>query len=224
MQETPGTPLPVQPGQQISPTPTPPATSQQPHASVAPQAPVVEAQPAPQPDPVPTQQPQAPAQQTDQSPITDSEADFSWSASEYIAHSKPGGWYAILGVGAVVLAGGIYIITQDVISVIAVVVVAVLFGIVAGRKPRVLQYSISSQGIQVGSKNYPISMFRSFSLIKEGAISSIYLTPLKRFMPAVTMYYPPENEDEVLGALELYLPEEQRQQDRVDRLMHHIRF
>ncbi len=48
--------------------------------------------------------------------------------------------------------------------------------------------------------------------------------PLKRFMPPITLYYPPDQEDAVINALAAYLPHEDRTHDPVDRLMRKIRF
>jgi hypothetical protein len=147
-----------------------------------------------------------------------------WTASEYISHSKSPSWYLALIGGAVVFGAIIYLLTKDIISVVSIAVVALVFGIAASRKPRVLHYSIDAHGIKAGQKYFPLGSFKSFSVIQEGPVNSIYLLPLKRLMPALTMYYPPEEEKKILDALSSFLPEERRQQDTVDRLMRKIRF
>jgi hypothetical protein len=148
----------------------------------------------------------------------------SWSASEYIAHQKAASWYfGLLGI-AVVVAAIVYIVTRDIISSIVVLVVAVLFGVFATRKPQVLEYAIHDSGLQIGNKFYTFQDFKSFSLIDDGAISSIFLMPTKRFMPGLTIYFPPEQEKQVTEAIGAYLPFEERDLDPVEKLMKKVRF
>lgn len=147
-----------------------------------------------------------------------------WSASEFIDHQKNAGWFFGLA-GATILAGAIlYFLTKDIVTVVVVAIAAVLFGITAGRKPRTLNYQLDHRGVQIAEKSYPYVLFKSFSVLEEGAFSSIQLMPLKRFMPPITLYYPPETEDQIINTLGNYLPHEDRQHDAVDRLMKRIRF
>ena len=148
-----------------------------------------------------------------------------WSASEFIAHQKTATWYLVLFCSALIAAGLVYLITRgDKITSGAIVVAAVFLAIMAARKPRVLDYEVSSSGITIGRHFYPYSNFKSFSVIHEGAFSSISLMPLKRFMPFVTMYYAPEEEDEILTVLGNYLPIEQGKRDILDHFLERIRF
>lgn len=148
----------------------------------------------------------------------------SWSASEFIAFQKSGGWYMLVILGVVALAGLVFLFTQDYFSAGAIVVAGLLFVIFAGRKPRVLNYSIDSGGIAIGAKKYQFKDFRSFSLIEETHMRSVMLTPLKRFMPAISMYFEPADEQKITEALSGYLPYEDRKQDPVDKVMQRLRF
>jgi hypothetical protein len=78
--------------------------------------------------------------------------------------------------------------------------------------------------LYIGQKFYDWGMFKSFSVIEEDAINSIYLTPLKRFMPAISVYYSPDDEEKILTTISNYLPHEERARDFIDKLMHRIRF
>lgn len=155
----------------------------------------------------------------------DQEGVISWSASEYIAHHKSSGWYVAFVLITIAALIGIYFITsRDILSVIVVAVVAVVFGMYAGRQPKEQQYSVSDQGISVGQKAYSFHDFKSFSVIDEGAFSSISFMPLKRFMPVISIYYAPDDEEKIVDALSIYLPFDQKQADPVDRFMKKIRF
>ncbi|PIZ63306.1 hypothetical protein COY17_00815 [Candidatus Saccharibacteria bacterium CG_4_10_14_0_2_um_filter_52_9] len=159
-------------------------------------------------------------------PETPVQADssISWTASEFVAHHKSAGWYGLLALAAAGIAGLILFITHDGISVAVVIVAALLLAVYAARQPRQLQYRLDGQGIIIGDKHYGYHEFRSFSVLPEGAFSSIVFMPLKRFAPPISIYYAPEDEDGILNLLSERLPFEQARRDAVDSLMRRIRF
>jgi hypothetical protein len=200
-----------QPGQVI----TPGAPQAQPPAPLP---------PAPIP-PAPLQAPEpAPATPFAEAAAPVSSDGITWTASEYIAHDKSPGWYGMLALAALVLAAIFYFMTKDPVSPAVVVVSALLLGVYGARKPRQLQYGLGPDGITVGAKHYTYGEFRSFSMVDDGAFSSIVFQPLKRFAPPLTIYFAPEDEDHIVSVLSSSLPLDQHQPDAVDRLMRRIRF
>lgn len=184
--------------------------------------------PTPAPAP-PTQQPEQPAQQpVPQTPQPRPSAKpfngVQWTASEFIAHQKNTGWYGLLFLAAIAGSAAMYLLTRDVISTVMVVIVAVILGIFAARKPRTLDYQVDENGIHIGPKSYPYADFKSYAIIDEGAFNSITFIPMKRFMPAISVYYEPADEDQIINVLGNYLPVEERQKDAIDKFMHKIRF
>lgn len=169
---------------------------------------------------------QLPPPQPDPKPVANNDQPrlVNWSASEFIAHDKTAGWYGLLMVGGVIFAGLVYLLTKDVISTSVVGVVIVVFGIFAARKPRELSYSVDNQGVHIGEKFYPYSGFRSFSIVQEEAIESIWFSPLKRFTPMLAIYFAPDDGPKIVDVLSDNLPLENRELDVVDRLMHRLRF
>jgi hypothetical protein len=147
-----------------------------------------------------------------------------WSASEFIAHHKSFGWYAVLGLVTVVTGALVLLLTKDKISTGAVVFVAVVLGIVAARKPRTLPYKLDQGGLAIGNKFFDYGQFRSFALVDEGAFTSVMFLPLKRFMPVVTIYFEPQDEEKIVEILSNHLPLETHQLDPLDQLMRKIRF
>lgn len=149
---------------------------------------------------------------------------ISWTASEFVAHQKSGGWYALLTLGAVVIAALVWLVTKDVVSSVVILFAAFVFGFYAKRQPRELAYRLDGGGLTIAQKLYPYANFRSFGVVDEGAFSSIVFMPLKRFAPLVTIYYAPEDEEAIVGLLSDRLPMENRQKDALERLMWRIRF
>src|SRR5690606_8954315 len=145
-----------------------------------------------------------------------------WTASEYVAHEKGVGWYILLGLAIVAFAAVVYVVTGELLSSVVIVVMGIAFGAFAARQPQELDYALDNTALHVGNRSYGYAQFKSFTIIDEGAIRSIMLMPLQRFMPPLNVYYAPEDEDKIATALSGYLPYEDRKQDVVDRFMRKV--
>lgn len=148
----------------------------------------------------------------------------SWSASEFIEHEKSPTWFIGLAGLTVLAVAVIYLATRDWVTSVVIIIAAALFGVTAKRKPRTLQYQVDNVGVVIDGKPFPYDVFKSFSVLAEGAFNSIQLMPLKRFMPPISLYFPPENEEQIVTTLGSYLPHEDRTHDPIDRLMRRVRF
>jgi hypothetical protein len=149
---------------------------------------------------------------------------IAWTASEFIAHAKSFGWYVSLAVAAIVFAGLVLVVSHDLVSVAVVLVAALLLGVYGSHQPRQMEYKLDASGLSVGKRHFGYNEFRSFSVMAEGAISSIVFLPLRRFAVPTTIYYAPEDETKIVDLLSSRLPLEQHKNDPIDRLMHHIRY
>jgi len=219
----------IQPGSTPGDAPTqpenPPEPQQSPQPNVDPPAPAT-------PEPIkPTKTPSAANwKYADEGTATTDTASASpitpvqWTASEFIEHSKNLTWYLLLAVGTVVFAAGLYLLTKDKVAAGVVVIVALTFGILANHKPRELAYAVDETGVHIGEKTYPYASFKSFAIVQENAIESIWLMPLKRFMPILTIYFDPNDEEKITDVLGAFLPLENHELDPVDKLLHKIRF
>jgi len=103
-------------------------------------------------------------------------------------------------------------------------VAALVLGFYGARKPRVLEYRLDESGLVVSGKSYAYNLFKSFALVEEGAFTSIVLMPLKRFMPAVSIYFEPKDEKKITTILAERLPIETHKLDVLDSFMRRIRY
>lgn len=158
-----------------------------------------------------------------QQPVPDTE-EVNWTASEFIQHEKSFNWYLALAASVLFFTALVYLVTRDKITSGIIIVAALFFGIYAARKPRTLNYRLGAAGLMVGEKYYDFSQFRSYVMLHEGAFNSVSFMPLKRFMPVLTIYYSPEDEQKIVQLLSLRLPVENRGKDVIDRFLHRIRF
>lgn len=157
-------------------------------------------------------------------PTRSSQGAVEWSASEFVAHQKGAGWYLLLALATGAVAGLVLLVSGDWIATGVIIFAGILFGIVAARQPRVLQYRVDHDGLHVQDKLYHYGNFKSFAVIEEDAIHSVILMPMKRFMPAMSIYYAPEDEHKIVEALADYLPLQPAENDLIDRLLRKIRF
>ena len=155
---------------------------------------------------------------------TEVTSSISWDASEYLHHDKDAGWAMVLVSVAVLLSVASYLVLKDVFSVIVIVLMMTAVGVYGFRKPRTLNYHVSEQGLAIGERQYTYDNFRSFSVVDEGSVKSILFEPLKRFMPAISIYFEAKDEEKIKEVLSAYLPYKQRNLDLVDRVFQKLRF
>lgn len=210
-----------QPTQESQPQAQTPAQTPEtaPDSTAVPTTAAAEQAPLPVADAIPTQ---FMAEEGDSLDTPESD-EVSWSASEFIAHEKTPLWYMSLAGVAAVLVLAVFFLFHDMVAAFAIIFVAILFGFLAAHKPRVLNYHIGPAGLTIDRKMYNFAEFKSFGVIDEGAFSSITFMPMKRFMPTLSIYYPPEEEETIVNALSNYLPFAPVSHDLIDRLMHRIR-
>lgn len=147
-----------------------------------------------------------------------------WTASEYIDHTRGPGWYLALVAGTAVLAALVYFITKDYFATGVVALMGIIVGVFSRQKPKQVAYELSTSGLKAGEKVYPLSLFKSFALIREGELLSINLIPIKRFMPPLSIYFDPSDEEKIVGLLGSHLPLEEGGLDSIERLSRRLRF
>jgi hypothetical protein len=148
---------------------------------------------------------------------------MSWQANEFIDHDRSTGWYILLIFGTVGLAAVMYLLVKDYFATGAILIVGVVTVIYTSHKPKHQEYELSSVGIKIGEKSYDFSMFRSFSIVYEGEHTSIHLEPIKRYMPPMTVYFPPEKEQQITETIGNFLPFQNRQAGMTERLSHRFK-
>lgn len=150
---------------------------------------------------------------------------LSWTASEFIQHDKGIFWYLSLASLTLIIALLAYILLdEDRFSLGIILLLGVIFGIAASRKPRILKYSVDEHGLLIDNKDYRYESFRSFSVTDEGSVYTLILTPVQRLSPLLTIYVPEDTVDDVVDLLGMYLPVVQHQSGLIDKFLSRIRF
>ncbi len=219
--ESAGTPPEVKPGETIAPSADTAAPSITGAAAPAPSMPSVA---SPQALPVAPSLEQSQVQFTaDATSIPDDAPVFSWQATEFIDHRKSAIWYGVLLLTALVVSAAVFGLTRDIISTVAVIGAFIAFGGYAARHPKQLQYSLYEHGLQVGTRYFNYTEFRSFSPADD-VYPSIVFTPLKRFGQLTTIYFDQEDAPLIMDLLSDRLPMEPHKLDAFDRFVQRIHF
>ncbi len=151
-----------------------------------------------------------------------SSESVAWSASEYIEHQRGAGWYFALAAATLAISAGLYFL-KDKFAAASVIIVGVIVAFFVQRKPQQIPYELSGRGVQIGEKFYSYNQFKSFSIIRDGPLSNVSFLPLKRFMPPISAYFDPKDEQQIVEIVGDHLPYEDRNPDRMDVISRRLR-
>lgn len=147
-----------------------------------------------------------------------------WTASEFVAHEKGFGWYALLVLATLIIAACLYFATRDAFAVAVAVIMAIIFGIAGSHKPRVIAYKLDRSGLTAGTRFYPYNEYKSFAMPQEGPFTGVTLLPMKRFGFPVGAYLAPDSQEKALEILSDHLPLERGELTTFEELMRTLRF
>ncbi|HTJ73657.1 MAG TPA: hypothetical protein VL481_03650 [Verrucomicrobiae bacterium] len=163
----------------------------------------------------PQAEPQS-AQPTEMEPVR-------WQAHEYIHHEKNAGWFIIFSIVVLLLIAAAIFVIQSVTFAILIPVMAAALVVYSHRPPRVIDYTLSRQGLHANDTLYSFSEFKAFGVIHDGPEYSVMLLPTKRFRPGVTVYFPEEAGEAIVDMLGARLPMQELHLDAIDRLIRKLR-
>ncbi len=147
----------------------------------------------------------------------------SWEASEFVHHERNTVWFVgVVAMGVVLLGLSIWLHAWTFTAVVVVMVAAIFF--MALRPPRVLRYQLSDNGLDIEQNHYSYKDFRAFGVVQEDAVYYITLLPIKRFMPAIDVYFPQEYGEQIVDALGAHIPMQTVKPDAIDDIMKRLRF
>lgn len=158
-----------------------------------------------------------------QQPLID-DAPISWTANEYIDVQKGWLWYVLLVIIALGLAAAGFFLMNAITFSVLVVVMAVAVIVFSRRPARTIAYTLSGdQGLYIGEKLYHFGDFKAFGLLHEDGHNSIMLIPVKRFSPAVSVYFPEDAGEAIVDMLGARLPMRELKLDMMDKLIRRLR-
>jgi hypothetical protein len=193
---------------------------QSPVVTLTPDAPTLE-------NPIqPSTQPPAPIyieQPAPSAPEQPEEDPVHWQASEYIHHERNALWFIVFAIVVLGLIAVAIFLIKSVTFAILVPVMAATLLVYTRRPPRVLDYTLSRQGLHINDRLYPFAEFKGFGVIRDGAEYSVMLLPIKRFKMGVSVYFPEEAGEAIVDMLGARLPMQELDLDLVDKIIRKLR-
>jgi len=189
--------------------------------------------PAPLPQPAPSQ-PTPPPVTPASTPLPDTEATepeqpkassepLHWQANEYVHHEKSPVWFILFVLVAIVLIAIALFLIKSVTFAVLVPVMAAALLVYTRRPPRLIDYTLSPQGLHINDRLYSFAEFKGFGVIHDGSEYSVMLIPVKRFRPGVSVYFPEEAGETLVDMLGARLPMQELHLDVVDKVIHKLR-
>lgn len=164
----------------------------------------------------------APAESQPQ-PQSSAEQPVHWQATEYIHHERNTPWFIAFALVVIVLMAIAIFLMNSITFAILVPVMAAALLVYVHRPPRVLDYTLSRQGLHVNDHLYTFSEFKGFGVIHDGREYSVMLIPVKRFHQGVSVYFPEEAGEAIVDMLGARLPMQELHLDFVDRILRKLR-
>lgn len=157
-----------------------------------------------------------------QTPRGDVEA-IHWTASEAVDYKRNTGWYVLAGlITAAVIGVAIWLRQWTTAGLALVIFIAVIF--FTRRPARMVNYTLTSQGLYIEDQLHAFSDFRAFGVRQEGALWTLVLIPVKRFGLSVTMFITEDQGEAIVDAFGTVLPMENVQPDLVDKITRKLKF
>lgn len=146
-----------------------------------------------------------------------------WQATEYIHREKDIRWFIGFGLVAVALIAAAIFLMDSITFAILIPVMAAALLVYTHRPPRILDYTLSRQGLHINDHLYSFREFKGFGVIHDGEEYSVMLLPVKRFHQGISVYFPEESGEAIVDMLGSRLPMQELHLDLVDRIIRKLR-
>lgn len=143
---------------------------------------------------------------------------ITWQSKEYTQHEKSPLWYIVLGVVVIALMGiAIWLGAWSFAVLVPVMVVALM--VYTHRPPQVINYTVSEQGLFINDTLHPMGEFKAFAVGQELEHHTLVLVPVKRFRPAIKVFFPQEVGEQLVDMIGAYLPSQDFRVDMFDKII-----
>ena len=159
---------------------------------------------------------------TEQS-VVDVSQPVHWQSNEYIHHDRSVAWFIVFGLTTVILTALALFLLNSITFAILIPVMAVALFTYVRRPPRVLDYSLSKKGLYINDQLYSFDQFKGFGITTTHNDCSLTLIPVKRFKPAISVYFPEESGEIIVDTIGIQLPIIKVEPDFIDRITHKLR-
>ncbi len=146
-----------------------------------------------------------------------------WQAAEYVQQAKQPLWYIGFFAVVIILMLVAILLMQAWTFAVLILVMAVALMVYVHRPAHELNYVLSEKGLYINDQLHPLGEFKSFGVFDDGNQHTLFLVPVKRFRPALSVYFPTEVGERVVDILGAYLPMQDVRLDAFDKIVRKLR-
>ena len=152
-----------------------------------------------------------------------------WESSEYEIRSKSFLWYAgLYGLSLVLVLALIILHRENIVKMISAVLTVLAMTIAihfySNRKPKLISYVLSEESISVNNKIYPLSTFKSFSVIETSGNEEIRMRPDADTSPPLTIKLSGVDAKQVFNIISNQIPYKQEVLSLIEKIINKINF
>jgi hypothetical protein len=140
-----------------------------------------------------------------------------WKAAESIDHQRSAGWYVIL-YGVAIILIGLCVWAQQWITIALIIIIIIGLQVVGNKPSRMIDYSLSSEGLTINGRLHPFSEYRGFGVRHDGHFWQLVLLPTARFAMETSIFIRDEHGEEIVDFLGAILPMEQINKDIIGHI------
>lgn len=150
--------------------------------------------------------------------------EATWEAPEYIHYEKKVDWYWALGIITIATSIATFIY-GNVLFGVFIIIAGSSLAIFAHRKPEMIVYTISEEGIQIGKFYFPYRTIKAFWIDNEPHPRELVLHTDRSILPHVTVPVPENVDTQGLRSfLKRFLKEEEMHEPGFHKVFDRIGF
>jgi len=146
---------------------------------------------------------------------------YTWKSTDFASQERKMPWYILVTVTALVLTVLLYL--QSMWSGIIFVLVAYLYLILTGLKPKMIECAVYEKGVVVDGRVVYFEEIKEFWLV-EGLVSKFYFSLHGKISGQVVMPAKNAEVDKIREFLKNHLPEENHGEDLIEKINRWIKF
>ena len=149
---------------------------------------------------------------------------ITWEAPEHEHIEKGNDWFWALGIIAIAASAAAIIFGNTLFGVVILLGASTMV-VFAHRKPKMMDFAVTSRGIKIGNELFPYSTLESFYIDEDNPGGPQLLAKSERlFMPLIIVPLPEEYVDDIDDLISSKIPEEHLEEPIAHKILEFFGF
>ena len=149
---------------------------------------------------------------------------LSWQAPEYNYNQKSADWFWIVGIFSLTLFA-VALIFNNTLFAIFIIIAGFTIAMYGARRPRIIQFSITIRGFQIGKNLFPYNTLKSFWIHYDPPFKKeLVIQSEKMFMPHIKIPLGDTDPNDIREILLKFLKEKEYEESLIDAIGDYLKF